>query len=205
MKTTQLICAAALAGLYGCASSVDLPAEMNPAYANASYSNVLVVAEAPDREWRESLESLLVEELTGFSVAAIPAYATADGIAEGTDADAIIVVTVAETGIDEDWVEQRALSNQMTSNTLVSMSGSQTGAAGGSAPAQCKTTSQTGGGFLVKTPWAVIAISVVDRETRDVVWKSAVRYEGEARSDFGDLRKDYARTVARQMSRDGLW
>ena len=95
MKTIALACSAALAGLYGCASSVDFAAELNPAYEGIRYASALVVAEAPDIEWRESLETLLVEELSGFSIAAIPAHTTVDSAVRGTDADAIVVVTVA--------------------------------------------------------------------------------------------------------------
>lgn len=195
----------AMAGLWACSSSPDIVAKPNPNLAGATYAHVLVYVEAPDREWRESLETLLSEELAAYGVAAVPAFTLVDGLSSENDADAVVAVAVSETGVREEWVQQQTGAGTISSNTLVSFSSSGMGSTGGSAPAQCKTRTLSGEGFAAKTPWAVIAVTVVDRETREPVWRSATEFEGAARSDFADLRQAYAHSIARKMAGDGLW
>ena len=189
------------ASLWACASSPEVVAERTPNRAGTAYSHVLVYVEAPDREWRESLETLLCEELSAQDVAAVPAFTVSDGMGAAGDVDAVVAVVVSDTGIREQWVEQPAMSGTLSSNSLLAIGGS----AAGPSPVQCKNRELGGTGFSADVPWAVIAVSVVDRETRETVWKSAVEFEGTVRSDFADLRRDYARTIARKMTRDGLW
>ena len=203
MNTPNLVLATAGAGLCACASAPDIVAEKNPAYADTSYSRVLVYVDGPGEEWHECLETFLVHELEGFGVLGVPGHQPADDPA--SDVEAVLVVTVGDAGVRENWVEQRSMTSTMSSNTLVSFDGSMSGSTGGSAPAQCKTTGQSGAGFATQTPWAVIVTSIIDTDSRETVWKAATEFEGATRSNFEDLRHNYARTIARQMAKDGLW
>ena len=203
MKTQNLILAATVAGLCACASAPDIVAEKNPAYADASYSRILVHVDGPSQEWHECLETFLIHELDRFGVQGIPGHQSAGG-ASG-DVEAVLVVTVGDAGVREDWVQQRSMTDTMSSNTLVSFGSSVSGSSSGSAPAQCKTTEQTGAGFTRQTPWAVIVTSIVDKNSRETVWKAATEFEGATRSNFEDLRHNYARTIAKKMAEDGLW
>jgi hypothetical protein len=201
MRTRAFIFGTLVAGLSACATSPDTPAAGSPAHDDSRYSQVLIYAEAPDREWRESLETSLARELSDTDVTAIPAFTMSDGMAAAEDVDAVIVIAVSETGVREQWIEQPAMSGTLSSNSLAAIGGP----ASGPSPAQCKTRELAGAGFAAEVPWAVIAISVIDRETKETVWKSAAKFEGAVRSDFEDLRQDYARSVARKMNKDGLW
>jgi hypothetical protein len=195
----------ASAGICACSTSPQTQVRGTPDPATAGYADVLIYAEAPDREWRESLETLLSKELSAYGITALPASALAEGSSGAGDADAVVVIAVSETGIREKWVQQQTGSGTMSSNTLVSFGGSGTGSPAGSAPAQCKTRELAGQGFAVRTPWAVIAVTVVDRATREPVWRAATEFEGQAGSDFDSLRRDYVHSLAREMAKDGLW
>ena len=193
------------ASLCGCSASPEIVAERSPDPAGTGYRHVLVYAEAPDREWRESLESLLSKELSAFGIAAVPAFTLADGLSGQSATDAVIVIAVSDTGMREEWVQPQSGVGTISSNALVSFSGSGMGSTGGSSPAQCKTRALSGAGYNATTPWAVIAVTVVDRATREPVWRSATEFEGEANSDFENLRRAYARSIATKMDKDDLW
>ena len=203
MKTRNLLLATAVAGVCACASAPDIVAEKNPAYADTSYSSVLVYVDGPSQEWHECLETFLVHELDRFGVLGIPGHRSDDDAAGAVEA--VLVVTVGDAGVREEWVQQRSMNNTMSSNTLVSFGASVSGSVSGSAPAQCKSTEQTGAGFTAQTPWAVIVTSIVDKDSRETVWKAATEFEGAKRSNFEDLRHNYARTIANKMASDGLW
>lgn len=202
MKIRNLLLATAVAGMYACATAPEIVAEKNPAYADTSYSSVLVYVDGPGQEWHTCLETFLIHELDSFGVLGVPGHESAEEAA--ADVEAVLVVTVSDAGVREDWVEQRSMNNTMSSNALVSFGGV-SGSTGGSAPAQCKTTGQSGSGFTTQTPWAVIVTSIVDKSSRETVWKAATEFEGAKRSNFEDLRHNYARTIAKTMARDGLW
>lgn len=203
MKTRNLLLATAVASVCACASAPNIVAEKNPAYADTSYSRVLVYVDGPGQEWHECLETFLIHELDRYGVVGIAGHPSAESAAD--EVEAVLVVTVGDAGVREDWVQQRSMTTTMTSNSLVSFSGTVSGSTGGSAPAQCKTIGQSGAGFATQTPWAVIVTSVVDRASRDTVWKAATEFEGAERTNFEDLRHNYARTIADKMASDGLW
>ncbi len=191
--------------LTGCAKT-SLTRVHDPDYQGIQFAHAAVFADASDLQQRKLFEDALVAELKARGVSA---RASIDLLPPTRDytpqeraqallnasVDAVIVV-VGESGVERTYVPVTGSTTRTDGSVTVQNN-----------TAYYRETARTEyeGGYTITKPWAEITTRVIDLRAERTAWLSQTDTRGGGFSTFDDVRKSYARSIAKQLERDHVF
>jgi hypothetical protein len=190
----------------GCArmnASTDLTRVKDPAYANLAFRRAAVFADAPSLQQRRLIEDAVVFELARAGFAVRPSIEILPPTRDYTPEERVqallaakmdgIIVVAGESGVTSVYVPVTETRTTTTGDVVVQGN-----------TAQYRETARTDhqGGYTITKPWAKITTRVIDLRGGRVAWLAETDTRGNGFADFDDIRKSYARSLARQMQED---
>ena len=206
MKQIALIAGvAAFSILSGCAST-NITSFTDPDYRATHFSRILVVANVADLEWRNRIESRLVQELTkqgAFAIKGIELFPPTRDLDDEEKInrllhnriDSYITIDVGETGTQEVYIPQTSSTTKTTGSVNVT---------GSSATYREKSRTTTSGGYTVSKPWAKFTTKLFDVSSGVNAWVATAFTGGNAYANFNTVVNSFCDKIVQQLLRDGL-
>ncbi len=206
MKTQIIVFAiVVLTGLAGCAST-DMTSFKDPSYASTSFDRILVVANLSNLDWRQQIESRLVQEFQEKGIFAMkgmdlfpPTRTLTDdqkiSLLTENKIDSYILIDVGETGTQQVYIPQTGSSTKTEGNVNVS---------GNTATYREKSTTTTYGGYTVSKPWAQFEAKVFDVSNGQNAWMASAFTKGNGYANFKTVVNSFCGKTVEQLIKDGV-
>lgn len=200
-----LVCIAALFGFGGCAST-SMTSFTDPAYRATNFSRVLVVVNLSDLQWRQRIESRMVEEFRDKGIFALEGMNLFPPTRDLTDEqkvdlllqngiDSYLVIGVGETGTQQVYIPQTGSSTKKEGNVSVY---------GNTATYREKSTTTTYGGYTVSKPWANFDAKLFDVSNGQNAWVASAFTGGNAYANFNTVINSFCGKTVEQLIKDGV-
>lgn len=206
MKSTiLLISVAALIGFGGCAST-SMTSFTDPGYRTTTFSRILVVANLSDLQWRQTIESRLVQEFRENGIFAMEGMSLFPPTRDLTDQekidllvqnkiDSYIVVDVGETGTQQVYIPQTGSSTKTEGSVTVYDN---------TATYHEESRTTTYGGYTVSKPWAQFGAKLFDVSNGQNAWVASAFTGGNAYANFNTLIDSFCGKTVEQLIKDGV-
>ena len=189
----------------GCATT-SVSSFRAPNFDGATFDKIGVFANTSNLEWRSSLEDSMVHELRELGGNAVATNSIisptetlgADEVLQrlsNENVDALLVVTVGDSGVSEVWVPQRSTSAYSGAGSMAGGTGTYAGSG----------SSVTTGGYTAAKPWAQMSTGLFDMATGQTVWVASSSTHGTEYSSFKTVRQSYSRKVAAELATEKFW
>lgn len=203
--TLHLVYACTILVCVGCAST-NITSFKDPAFQSATFSRILIIANTSDLQWRQKLESRMVESFNDAGVFAMesvllfPPTRTLSNeekveLLNQNSIDAYISVDVGESGVQDVYVPPTGSST--TTKGEVSVYGNR-------AQYEEKSTTTVQGGYTLSKPWAQFKTELHDVSSGSNAWIASSFTGGNAYANFDDVINSYCDKVVEQLKNDGL-
>lgn len=180
----------------GCAST-NMISFKDPAFQNATFSRILVIANSSDLQWRQKLESRMVEAFKDAGVDAMQSIFLFPptrnlSIDEKVDLlvknniDAYLSINVGESGVQSVYVPP-------IGKTVVE--GNQV---------YQDPNKIVGGNYTISKPWAEFQTSLHEASSGSTAWIANSSTGGNAYANFNTVINSYCDKVVEQLKQDGL-
>lgn len=206
MKTKILLLGvAALIGFGGCAST-SMTSFTDPSYRTTTFSRILVIANLSDLQWRQRIESRLVQEFRENGIFAMEGMNLFPPTRDLTDQekidllvqnriDSYIVVDVGETGTQQVYIPQTGSSTKTEGTVSIY---------GNTATYREKSKTTTYGGYTVSIPWAKFDAKLFDVSNGQNAWVASAFTGGNAYANFNTVINSFCGKTVEQLVKDGI-
>jgi hypothetical protein len=206
MKQGINLCAAITLILFSGCASTSMTSFTDPAYRGTTFKRVLVVANVSDLEWRQKIETRIVQEFRSEGIYAMeginlfpPTRAFTDSqkveLLVQNNIDSYIVIGVGESGIQQVYIPQTGSSTKTEGRVDVY---------GNTATYEEKSTTRTYGGYNVSKPWAHFDAKLYDVSRGDIAWVASATTGGNAYANFNTVVNSFCGKTVEQLIKDGV-
>jgi hypothetical protein len=180
----------------GCAST-NLTSFKDPAFHNTTFSHILIIANTSDLQWRQNLESRMVEAFKDAGVDAVQSIilfpptrnlSTDEKVdlLVKNNIDAYLSINVGESGVQSVYVPP-------IGKTVVE--GNQV---------YEDPNKIVGGNYTLSKPWANFQTSLHETSSGSTAWIANSSTGGNAYANFSTVINSYCDKVVKQLKEDGL-
>ena len=207
MKTIILLLGvAALIGFSGCAST-NITSFTDPDYKSTNFTRVLVITNLSDLQWRQQIESQLVQEFRDNGIFAMEGINLFPATREFTDQekidlliqnkiDSYILIDVGETGTQQVYIPQTGSSTKTEGSVSVY---------GNTTTYREKTKTTNYGGYTVSKPWAKFDTKLYDVSNGQNAWIASAFTSGNAYANHETVINSFCGKTVKQLIKDGVF
>jgi hypothetical protein len=201
----SLLAVSVAAGCAGMTAGTDMTRTRDPAYRNLAFRHVAVFADVSDLRQRKLFENAVVSELQRQDIHARSSMEILPPTRDYTvdervqtlvaaGADGVLVIS-GESGIESVYVPVTGTQTTTTGNVNVQ---------GNMANYHETARTEQQGGYTIQKPWSKITTRLVDLDGGRTAWLAYTETRGSGFADFDDIRKSYARSLAKQIRSDRI-
>ena len=195
-----------LAVILSSCASTRMTSFKDPSFRSSKFKRILVIANVSDLQWRQKVESRLVEAFKDAGVFAVegvlffPPTRTFSNeekvdLLVSSNLDGYISVSVGDAGTTEVYVPPT--SSTTTTKGSASVYGNQ-------ATYKSKSTTSYSGGYTLSKPWAEFDTKLVDVSSGQTAWVASSFTGGNAYANLNTVINSYCDKVVEQLIQDGL-
>ncbi|MBN1397199.1 MAG: hypothetical protein JXA06_04120 [Bacteroidetes bacterium] len=195
-----------LIGFFGCAST-NITSFIDPDYKTTNFTRVLIIANLSDLQWRQQIESRLVQEFRDNGIFALEGINLFPPTREFTEQekidlliqnkiDSYILIDVGETGTEQVYIPQTGSSTKTEGS--VSVHGKTT-----TYSEETRTTNY--GGYTVSKPWAKFDAKLFDVSNGQNAWIASAFTSGNAYANHNTVINSFCGKTVKQLIKDGVF
>lgn len=194
-----------LANLYGCAST-NMTSFTDPDFQSIKFKRILVVANVADLQWRQTIESRMVEAFRPVDVEAFESLRLFPPTRNFTNEEKIdllnrykidgyITINVGESGVQSVYVPPTGSTTKTKGEVTVT---------GNRAQYEGKSTTTNYGGYTLNKPWAQFQTKLFDVSSGSTAWVASSYTGGNAYANLNTVINSYCDKVVDKLKEDGL-
>lgn len=189
----------------GCAHT-SMTSYIDPSYRASSFKRVLVIANISDLQWRQKVESRLVEAFRDqgiFAMESLDLFPPTRNLSDEQKVklllqnhiDSYIVVSVGDAGAQQVYIPPTGSSTKTSGSVSVY---------GDNATYQEKSTTTTYGGYTVSKPWAQFDAKLFDASNGQNAWMASAFTGGNAYANYNTVVNSFCDKTVEQLVNDGV-